>query len=277
MYCTRSAAACLNSEKVVHANAIHTFLDGGGGAVQTRQQWLRGRRMKPVPFNIRIATVATHDVVMAGLSFELSLAIRYGLQDAVQPIGFLWIGTLLFTTVCGLVFWRSVLYRGIWHYASINDLLAIVRSVTVAVAVFLPVLFVLTRLEAYPRSAIVINWALLILMLTVPRFIYRALKDGNFRAVFERPQSGNVPTLVVGARDTAEAFIREMARSKTSPYRVVGIVDDRPGRFGRDIRGVRVLGAISELGAVVADLEAKGKRPHRIILASDSLDGSAVR
>ena len=233
--------------------------------------------MKPIPFNIRIATVASHDVFIAAASFELSLLVRYGAQGAVQPLGFLWQGTALFTLVCGLVFWRSGLYRGIWHYASINDLIAIVRSVSIAVAIFLPVLFVLTRLEAYPRSAVPINWALLIVMLTVPRFLYRALKDGNFRAVFDRADPAQVPALVVGAGDAAEAFIREMARSKSSPYRVVGIVDDRPGRVGRDIRGVRVLGAISELKSVVAALDAKNKRPHRIILAGASLDGPVVR
>ena len=233
--------------------------------------------MKPVPFNVRIATVAAHDVLMAAASFELSLLIRYGAQGTAQPIGFLWQGTALFTVICGLVFWRSGLYRGIWHYASINDLLAIVRSVTIALAVFLPVLFVLTRLDAYPRSAAPINWTLLIVMLTVPRFLYRALKDGNFRAVFDRGQSGQVLALVVGAGDAAEGFIREMARSKSSPYRVVGIVDDRPGRVGRDIRGIRVLGPTTDLAAVVALLEKKNKRPHRIILASDSLDGAVVR
>ncbi len=233
--------------------------------------------MKPVPFNIRIATVAIHDVVMAGASFELSLMVRYGAQGAAQPIGFLWPGTLLFTAVCGLVFWRAGLYRGIWHYASINDLLAIVRSVTLAVLIFLPVLFVLTRLEAYPRTALPINWALLIVMLTVPRFLYRALKDGNFRAVFEAADPGQVPALLVGAGDAAEAFIREMSRSKSSPYRVVGIVDDRPGRLGRDIRGVRVLGATTEIADVVKMLRAKNRRPHRLILASDSLDGATVR
>ena len=233
--------------------------------------------MNPVPFNIRIATVATHDVVMAALSFELSLLVRYGAQGAAQPIGFLWPGTLLFTVVCGLVFWRAGLYRGIWHYASINDLLAIVRSVTLAVLIFLPVLFVLTRLEAYPRTALPINWALLIVMLTVPRFLYRALKDGNFRAVFESVDPGQVPALLVGAGDAAEAFIREMSRSKSSPYRVVGIIDDRPGRVGRDIRGVRVFGRTAEIADVVKMLSAKNRRPHRLILASDSLDGAVVR
>lgn len=233
--------------------------------------------MKIAPFNLRIATVAAHDVLMAAASFELSLLIRYGAQGIAQPIGFLWQGTALFTAICGLVFWRSGLYRGIWYYASINDLLAIVRSVTIALAVFLPVLFVLTRLDAYPRSAAPINWALLIIMLTVPRFLYRALKDGNFRAVFDRGESGQIPALVVGAGDAAEAFIREMARSKSSPYRVVGIIDDQPGRVGRDIRGVRVLGATSDLAAVVATFKAKKRRPHRIILASDSLDGAVVR
>ena len=226
--------------------------------------------------NPRIATVALHDVAMAALSFELALQLRYVLYGAPQPWGFLWPGTVLFALVCAVVFWRMGLYRGIWHYASLNDLVAILRAVTVAVAVFLPLLFVLNRLDAYPRVALPLNWAILILLLTVPRFLYRAIKDGNLAAAFRRENPDRVPVLLVGAGNAAEAFLREMARSRQSPYRVVGIVDDRPGRIGRELRGIRVLGGIADVADVLAQLVRRGLRPHRMILAGE-FSGATVR
>src|SRR5687767_6891788 len=105
-------------------------------------------------FNRRIAVVAVHDVIMAAASFELAIKARYWLANAPQPWLFLWPGTVLFTVVCAVVFWRFGLYRGIWYYASLRDLAAIVRAVSAAVLLLVPVMFLFTRLEDYPRSAL---------------------------------------------------------------------------------------------------------------------------
>ena len=149
--------------------------------VRCRQRSHLSPRLMRLPFlssvNPRIATVAVHDVLMATIAFELALQVRY-LFTEVQPIGFLWPGTLVFAAVSAVVFWRVGLYRGVWHYASLNDLIAILRASTFTVAAFLPVLFVFNRLEAVLRSSLPILWVLLIVLLTVPRFLYRALKDG---------------------------------------------------------------------------------------------------
>lgn len=233
-------------------------------------------RLPLARFNLRIATVAVHDVVMAAASFEFALQLRYWLADAPQPWGFLWPGTLLFTVLCAAIFWRFGLYRGIWYYASLRDLGAIVRAVTAAVLLLVPVLFLFSRLEDYPRSALPLLWLVLIVLLTGPRFAYRTFKDGNLRAAFQGDPLGRVPVLLVGAGDMADAFIREMSRSRHAPYHVVGIVDDKPGRVGRDIRGVRVLGQIDDMAAVVEKLARKAVRPHRLVLAGE-YDGPAVR
>ena len=174
-----------------------------------------------VSFNLRIAIVAVHDVVMAAASFELALQLRYWLAGEPQPWGFLLPGTLLFTGLCAAIFWRFGLYRGIWYYASLRDLGAIVRAVTASVLLLVPVLFLFSRLEDYPRSALPLLWLLLIVLLTGPRFAYRAFKDGNLRAAFQEDPLGRVPVLLVGAGDSADAFIREMTRSRQAPYNVV--------------------------------------------------------
>ncbi|MBM3517276.1 MAG: polysaccharide biosynthesis protein, partial [Alphaproteobacteria bacterium] len=125
-------------------------------------------------------------------------------------------------------------------------------------------------------SAALINGVLLILMLAAPRIGYRLFKDRSFAWVLRREER-RVPVLLVGAGDRAEMFLREMARSPVASYRVVGIVDDKPGRIGRAIRGVRVLGSIAEVEAVVERLGAHGRRPQRLIIASEKADGPRIR
>jgi O-antigen biosynthesis protein WbqV len=227
--------------------------------------------------NPRIAVVALHDVTMAALSFELAVWLRYLTYGAPQSFGYLWEGTLLFTATCAVVFLATGLYRGIWYYASSRDLVAIAKAVTLAMLVFLPLMFALNRLGAFPRTALVINWPILALLLAGPRLLYRLLKDGNLEAVLERGGDGRVPVLLVGAGDTADGFIREMSRSRLARYRVVGLIDDKPHRVGRDIRGVRVLGTIDALGEVVERLDRQHRRPQRLILATDKLDSARAR
>jgi len=86
-----------------------------------------------------------------------------------------------------------------------------------------------------------------------------------------------VPVLLVGASDEAEAFIREMGRSRLAGYRAVGILDHKTTRIGRDIRGVRVLGGLEDLEPVVERLAKRGERPQRLLLATSKLDGADVR
>ena len=230
-------------------------------------------------FNSRIFIVGAHDVIMAALSFEAAVALRYYTYGAPQDLFFLWQGTLIFSIVCALTFWRVGLYRGIWYYASLNDLIAIFKAVTLAILIFLPVMFVLTRLEDFPRTSLIINWPLLIVILAGPRFLYRALKDGNLRAAFHRfdTDQSRIPVLLAGAGDQADSFIREMSRSTLAAYRVVGIVDDKPGRIGRDIRGVRILGSLDNIDDVVAHLDRDAMRPQRLIIAGGSYGGEQVQ
>ena len=220
---------------------------------------------------------AIHDLIMAAVSFALSLYLRLGDAMMDQVSGYIVEGAALFTVVCGVVFWRLRFYRALWRYASITDLVALTKGVTLAIVIFLPLLFLLTRLELYPRSAAVINWFVLLALLGGPRFVYRVIKDRGFGG-FTRPvQNKRVPVLLVGAGDAAEVFIREMARSTPAAnYRVVGLVDDRPELIGARIHGVRVHGATNEIAIVVDKLARRGDRPQRLIL-TEPPDGEVVR
>jgi O-antigen biosynthesis protein WbqV len=228
-------------------------------------------------WNRRTAVVALHDIAMAALSFELALGLRYALDGNPQPPLFLWEGTLLFTLAAAVVFSATGLYRGIWHYASFRDLVAIARAVTLALLVFLPLLFLVTRLEQFPRSVLLIQWPLLVALLAGPRILYRAWKDGNFSLVFERADESQVPVLVAGAGRLAETFIRDLKRRRDAGYRVVGLVDDKEARQGRDIHGIRVLGGFDAIPAVVERLDRQGRRPRRLIIAAEQIDGATVQ
>jgi len=218
---------------------------------------------------------------MAALSFVLAIYLRLGDANMGSVSDFLVEATILFTVVCGLVFWRLRFYRALWRYASLSDLIALTQGVTLAILVFLPVLFFTTRLEDYPRSAVVINWFVLLALLGGPRFIYRMIKDRGInwaiaRATRKQPDS-RIPVLLVGAGDAAEMFIRDMARGGArAAYRVVGALDDDRAIIGGQIHGVRIYAAIGDVADVVEKLTRRDERPQRLLL-SKRFPGETVR
>jgi FlaA1/EpsC-like NDP-sugar epimerase len=221
--------------------------------------------------------VFVHDIVMAAVSFLLSVYLRVGdVLDHYSDVQ-IWGGAFLFTLIAAGVFWSMRMYRGIWRYASLNDLLTITRAVTLAIVLFLIVAFLVTRLEDFPRSLPFINWFVLMALLGGPRFFYRLLKDRHFEWHLEHKGMRRVPVLLAGAGDSAEMFIRATSRSDDASYRVVGIVAEKKPRVGRNIHDVPILGTLDDIPDVVEALEKRGSRPQRLILTKDRMEGDKVR
>jgi FlaA1/EpsC-like NDP-sugar epimerase len=225
----------------------------------------------------RHAQVAyAHDIVMAALSFAVSLYLRVGGGIVSYSRGLI-AGTILMAVIAAGVFWSARLYRGIWRYASASDLLALTRAGTIVILIFVPALFVLTRAEALPRSVPIINWFVLIFMIGAPRFLYRIAKDRRFGLLQPNHDPQSIPVLLAGAGDGAELFIRAAHRSKLQLYRAVAMVSEGEGRVGRNIHGIDVLGTFDEIPQVVAELERAGQRPQRLIFTRDDIDGATIR
>lgn len=223
-------------------------------------------------------TVAyVHDVVMAALSFVLSLYLRVGSDFTAYGTDFLLIGAASFAAIAGMVYLWMDLYRGIWRYASLNDLMAIARAVTLIILIFLPVMFLTTRLQGMPRSMVIINWFVLIILLGAPRIFYRMFKDGRFELSYDRNQDQRIKVLLIGAGDAAEMFIQAMTRRTRSDYQPVAILDEAERRVGRHIRGVPVMGSTEDLTAVVERLRARGTQPQRLIFTKPDIASDTLR
>lgn len=219
---------------------------------------------------------AFHDVVMAALSILFSLYLRLGDQffnsfDVAIP------ACLLFMAVCACVFSFMQLYRGIWRYASLKDLVQITKAVSISIFVFLALMFIVNRLDGIPRSLLVINWFVLLAFLGGPRFLYRVVKDKIYASEYRLANDNRIPVLLVGLCANAELFIRECQRNRDFDYKVVAIIDNDPQNVGRQIHGVKVRSTISTLPRMVRQLKKEGNAPRRLIITHDHMDGAVVR
>jgi FlaA1/EpsC-like NDP-sugar epimerase len=225
----------------------------------------------------RAKVAFAHDVTMATISFPLSLYLRAGGDfDYFEP-GFVIQATAVFGVIAALAFWAMRLYGGVWRYASMEDLGAIVRAVTATVLIFFAAMFLVSRLEFVPRSTLAINWLVLLAMLGGPRFLYRMFKDRRASDALDRDGARRIPVLLVGAGDAAEIFVRAINRTRQSAYQAVGMVDEKGSRVGRNIHGIEVLGTVDDIPEIVERLGREGKRPQRIIVTKTTIEGDEIK
>ena len=230
---------------------------------------------KPTLHRGHIAFV--HDLVMAAVSFVVAIYLRQGDQWVLGwDHAMLTVATASFTGVAAVAFMSARMYKGVWRYASVNDLLTLIKGATLTVAAFYLLMFLTTRLQDLPRSILIINWFVLLALLGGPRFLYRSWKDRRRAVKLAASGQNRIPVLLVGAGDEAELFLRATA-SPDAEYRAVGLISELGARVGRNIHGVDVLGSTAELDAVVGQLRERGQAPQRLIVTDHRLDGGVMR
>lgn len=190
--------------------------------------------------------VMVHDLVWIPLAVWLAFWFRFNLDviplEYIRPLQLM---ILISLPVHAITFWLFGLYRGIWRFASIPDLVRIVKAVVLATLLSFVAMFVLQRLEGLPRSVLVLYPGLLIMGLAAPRLLYRWLKDRTLRVYsFARKRA-----LLVGAGEAGELLVRDLLKS--GPYEPVGFLDDAIRRQGQELHGVRVLGTLPDLGHII--------------------------
>jgi len=196
--------------------------------------------------------VFVHDLAWVAASFGLAWWLRFNLEQ-IPPayIHALEKAIVLGWLAHGIVFWRVGLYRGIWRFASLPDLVRILKAVAIGAAVTYLALFIFIRLQGVPRSVIVLQPLLLAIGLAGPRILYRWWKDHRLQL----PREERTPAYIVGAGAAADALVREL--KTRGPYWPIGLLDDDPNKHGQELHGVRVLGPIDRLDQLLAQGDAK--------------------
>ena len=149
---------------------------------------------------------------------------------------------LILSIIQVVCYYHYKVYRGVWRFASMNDLLRIIRAVTVAVLIVFPVLYLFSLLQDIPRSILPLYGVFLIGILSAARLTRRIL----YESIYSRlAATGCERVLIIGAGRAGESLARELL--KTRHYQPIGFIDDNPLRLGLEIHGISVLGSLREL------------------------------
>jgi FlaA1/EpsC-like NDP-sugar epimerase len=226
-------------------------------------------------FQARNLAVVVHDGAMAFAALVVAFVLRLGVSAfAAESLVFEAAGAFAAVAVVVAVF--TGLYRHVWHYVSTKDALNILHAATLTVLIFVPLWFVATRLEGFPRSVPLIAWFVLILAWAGPRLLVRLFKDRHLLSRLSAKLQGT-RVLLVGAGPEAEQFIRAVQRAPARPFRVLGMVTANPARLGQVIQGVDVLGRDQDLAKIIDGLKNRGLAPERIVVVRAAISGDELR
>lgn len=207
------------------------------------------------------------DVCAVAFTWLVAYAIRF---NATVPLLF-WYGAIhalvWVLPVYAILFCAFGLYRGIWVFASLPDLLRISRAIVVGACAMIIMAMLLRPEPGIPRSVLFLSPMLLFFVMGGARALYRTVKESY---LYGGLVAQGKFVLVLGAGGAGASLARELSRSPE--WRLVGLLDDDPAKQGREIHGYKVLGAIDELPDFAQALHC-----HYAIIAIPSASADAQR
>jgi UDP-GlcNAc:undecaprenyl-phosphate GlcNAc-1-phosphate transferase len=176
------------------------------------------------------------DIVLVTLAYYGAYALRFGAfsQNGAWGVFLRTLPVLVFVKMAA--FLAMGVYRGIWRYTSIDDLLVFAKANLLGSIGSVLVMLFAFRFDGVSRAVLVLDAMLMLMMMAASRMAFRL-----FRQVLpvSNARDGR-RVLIYGAGDAGELLLRELLNNKELQYAPIGFVDDDPNKKGKVIHGLRV-------------------------------------
>ena len=199
--------------------------------------------IKHLVVNNRNIIVFTHDLIAIALSWISAFLIRFNFEipeaHFISMISNLW----LVLIVQGIIFLIFRVHRASWRYSSISDVITITITILLSSLVLAGYfLFYYENQPVIPRSIILLNPLLLLLIMFGSRIIYRALREyQEYGSPLIKPKNA----IIIGTSKEGIDLAKVLSRNPN--WHVVGLLGSDISLKGREVSGIKVLGAIELL------------------------------
>jgi FlaA1/EpsC-like NDP-sugar epimerase len=183
----------------------------------------------------------------------------------VYTVPMLWISSITLLLSHHVFAFVYRLYQKAWEYASVGELTAIVKAVTLSVSLAGVVQLVFNQ-DIYMR-VLGITWMLHVILIGGSRFSWRVFRDR-----FISPNPNMKRTLIVGAGSAGTMVARQLLRNPDSDLYPVAFVDDHPKKYKLQIYGIEVQGSIKDIPRLVEKLNIEN-----IVIAIPSLQKQEMK
>ena len=210
------------------------------------------------------------DVLLISFSVYLAFFLRFeGVIPSQYSDGAVQATIILALLFCLPIFYFFRLYSFTWSYVSTEELISLIKALTLAFLGMGAAFFVLRGYPvfiSYPRSIFLISYLLIFILSGGIRFSKRI-----YLQAFKIKETGGEETLIIGAGDAGEQILRSI-QSSDNPYFPIGFVDDSKFKQGTMIHGVKVLGRIEEIPKITANYQVQN-----LLIALPSVDSQTIK
>lgn len=155
---------------------------------------------------------------------------------------------VIFTGIVIVLNYYFGIYKRMWRYASIGELVTIIKVASISSVLFF--MFYMGVKMVYPlvipRSIFLITLGLIILFIGGSRLIWRMWIDS-----YTKIQSHHSKAIIVGAGDAGTLVARDLKHNEKGSIYPIGFVDDDPTKCHLEVLGVPVLGSREEIPRIV--------------------------
>lgn len=164
--------------------------------------------------------------------------------------------------------------RSAWRFASMREVVGLVRNVTITTGLFLGLIFFIDRGVQLPRSVLPLTWLVSLALLVGFRMVWRLPHDPGLAAHFlpswwPRPSSDRMPMIIVGPMAAVDRQLRMLQGDPGSIYQPIGVVTPHEEEVGLRLHGVPFIAPLSSWQSVHGGLTARGAEPHAIVFLDD--------
>ncbi len=142
-------------------------------------------------------------------------------------------------------------YRGLWRYTSIGDLITFAKGVALGSAGSMLAVLVIYRFEGFSRKVFFMDAVLLLLAVMGSRMAFRLIRQ----VLPATPSQPGRKVLIYGAGDGGEMILRELKNNPEWQLQPVGFIDDDPLKRDKLIHGLKVYDANGTLRSICKDKE----------------------
>ncbi len=202
-------------------------------------------------FNKKTILMVLVDFMIINISAIFSLFLRFENFNNPQFMSYFEVykNTFLFISIAKIVvFYLFGLYRSIWKYASVDEMLKIVSAcVTASIASISTLAFLQTSL---PRSVYAMMIVFDIALIGGFRFSLRTVNEKISHRVKDEVKK-ITRVMIAGAGDAGAMILKEFKNHYSYKYKPVALVDDDKNKKGKLIYGVPVLGTREDIPKLV--------------------------
>jgi lipopolysaccharide/colanic/teichoic acid biosynthesis glycosyltransferase len=218
------------------------------------------------------------DAALAAIVAAAAVGLRIDRNNIVAAVATYWVFIPLAAVVRPAGFLLAGAYLRVWRYPTVSDVALVISSLAAGTLVMTLAIFVVLQpwsfsgTVGFPRSALIIELVLSILVLGGIRFASRVRQEGLDIAEGPMLAGPPRPVLIYGAGEAGAQLVREMRRNRRLRLEPVAFLDDDPAKRGQRIYGVEVAGRGDDLPRVVAEREAS-----EVIVAIPRIGGAELR